>query len=69
MDIELLSKIVQGVVGFFLAYFAYDFLNEFKKLRVDVNSLHLTIVTIVQRIESVEADHGRRLTHLEDRLL
>ena len=69
MTIELISQIVQGVVGFLLAYFAYDFLNEFKKLRESVTNLHLSMVVIVNRLEHVESDHGRRLVHLEDKLL
>jgi hypothetical protein len=69
MTLELISQIIQGFIGFLMAYFAYDFLQEFKKLRSDVNEFHVTIASVIQKVEYVEDDHGRRLTRLEEKIL
>jgi len=69
LSLEVVSVIIQGVVGFFLAYFAYDFLTEFKKLRESVTTLNTTMTVVVERIERVENDHGRRLDKLEYEVL
>lgn len=68
MPVELISVAMQGFVGFLLAYFAYDFLNEFKKLRESVNTLNTSMALVVNRLEDVEKDHGRRIERLEERL-
>lgn len=69
LTIELISSIVQGAVGFLLAYFAYDFLSEFKELRKSVNALNQSMTRVVSRLEHVESDHGRRLDRLESEVL
>jgi len=69
LTIEVLSIIMQGFIGFLLAYFAYDFLTEFKELRKSVNALNSSMTLVVSRLEHVENDHGKRLDRLESEVL
>lgn len=69
LSLEVLSVIVQGVLGAALSYFAYDFLTEFKKLRESVTDLNKSMALVVDRLERVERDHGRRIDRLETELL
>jgi hypothetical protein len=68
IPLEVLSMAIQGFIGFLLAYFAYDFLSEFKELRKSVNNLNQSMALVVNRLEDVETDHGRRIQRLEERL-
>lgn len=69
LSIEILSMVIQGFIGFLLAYFAYDFLTEFKELRKSVTSLNISMNTVVDRLERIERDHGHRIERLETELL
>lgn len=69
LSLEVINVIIQGVIGFVLAYFAYDFLTEFKKLRESVTALNSSMTIVVDRLERVEHDHGRRLDRLETEIL
>lgn len=69
MSVELVSIVIQGFIGFLLAYFAYDFLTEFKELRKSVNNLNNSMTAVVSRLEHVESDHGRRIDRLESEVL
>lgn len=69
LSLEVINVIIQGVIGFVLAYFAYDFLTEFKKLRESVTALNSSMTVVVNRLEHIEHDHGRRLDRLETEIL
>lgn len=69
LPVEVLSTIIQGIIGFLLAYFAYDFLQEFKELRKSVVTLNISMSTVVDRLERIERDHGHRIERLETELL
>jgi DNA-binding Lrp family transcriptional regulator len=69
LPLEVLSMIIQGFIGFLLAYFAYDFLQEFKELRKSVVTLNISMSTVVDRLERIEKDHGHRIERLETELL
>lgn len=69
LSIEVISTIIQGVLSFVLAWFAYDFLSEFRALRKSVNELNLSMVHVVSRLAHVETDHGRRIDRLESEIL
>jgi len=69
LSLEVMSIVLQGFIGFLLAYFAYDFLSEFKELRKSVNALNNSMTAVVSRLEHVESDHGRRIEKLESEVL
>jgi len=69
LSIEVISVAFQGIIGFLLAYFAYDFLSEFKKLRESVTALNTSMSVVVNRLEQIEKDHGRRIERLEIEVL